>query len=128
MEIGQWKTHHILLVANIATGPIFGVDFLLKHNITIDLRRRRLTLLGSAIRKLTTPGVQAIISFQILNHSMQILTMTRQLGEAHTVDEYGNKLCQEGVAMLEPDNTVISKTGVMIAHSLIWIKMWCQCN
>ena len=119
VEIGQWKTHHTFLVANIATGPILGVDFLLKHNITVDLRRRRLTLPGGAIGRLTTPGVQSNHCFLILNHSMQIPTMTRQLGEAHIVDKYGNKVCQEGVAMLEPDNTVISKTGVMIAHSLI---------
>ena len=40
VTIEEWTTTPWFLVADIVTGPILGVDFLLKHHATLDLKRK----------------------------------------------------------------------------------------
>jgi hypothetical protein len=90
VQVGDWKTTHTFLVADITTGSILGVEFLMSNELSIYLKKKSLVWLGGSFLELEAPGTTSDHCFLILSESVEIPGMNCMVANAMIVDEYGN--------------------------------------
>jgi hypothetical protein len=119
VQVGDWKTTHTFLVADITTGPILVVEFLMNNELSIDLKEKLLVWRGGSFLELEVPGTTSGHCFLILSESVEIPAMNCMVANAMVVDEYGNPTTGKGIGFLEPNQALVAKTVVIIAHAVV---------
>ena len=123
VEIGELKTKHRFVVADIPIGVILGADFLTRNGIDILLSQHRLQWTNGSVPMEATQvkSQPKTWCYRVALTEDVVLpkTYTEMIVLADVVNDSGQPVCDLGDCLFEPDQKLSDKYGIVAAAAFV---------